>query len=32
LSGTREEDLRRMKVILEAERMRRSRSRFEFAA
>lgn len=31
LSGSRDEDLRRMKVILEAERMRRSRSRFEFA-
>jgi guanylate kinase len=32
LSGSRDEDLRRMKVILEAERLRRSRSRFEFAA
>lgn len=31
LSGTREEDLHRMRVIWEAERLRRHRSRFEFA-
>ncbi len=30
VSGSREEDLRRMRVIWEAERMRRPRSRFEF--
>lgn len=32
LSGSREEDLRRMQVIFEAEKLRRHRSTFEFGA
>lgn len=32
LSGSREEDLRRMRVIFEAEKLRRHRSTFEFGA